>query len=63
MRFISGVRHNVNLTTDGGFDRITSLPADYRAYERLWIDDLARIEPSRLGTPPATRHRRQGWHR
>jgi hypothetical protein len=54
MRFISGVRHNLNLTADGGFDRITSLPADYGAYERHWIDDLARTEPSRLGTPPTT---------
>jgi hypothetical protein len=54
MRFISGVRHNLNLTADGGFDRITSLPADYGAYERHWIDDLARTEPLRLGTPPAT---------
>ena len=54
MRFISGVRHNLTLTADGGFDRITSLPADYGAYERHWIDDLARTEPSRLGTPPTT---------
>jgi hypothetical protein len=54
MRFISGVRHNLNLTADGGFDRIRSLPADYGAYERHWIDDLARTEPSRLGTPPTT---------
>jgi len=54
MRFISGVRHNLNLTADGGFDRIASLPADYGAYERHWIDDLARTEPSRLGTPPTT---------
>jgi acetyl esterase/lipase len=54
MRFISGVRHNLNLTADGGFDRITSLPADYGAYERHWIDDLARTEPSRLGSPPTT---------
>jgi uncharacterized protein len=54
MRFISGVRHNLNLTADGGFDRITSLPADYGVYERHWIDDLARTEPSRLGTPPTT---------
>jgi uncharacterized protein len=53
MRFIKGVRHNLRLTADGGFDRITSLPADYGAYERHWIDDLARAEPSRLGTPPA----------
>jgi hypothetical protein len=52
MRFISGVRHNLNLTDNGGFDRITSLPADYGAYERHWIDDLARTEPSRIGTPP-----------
>jgi uncharacterized protein len=52
MRFISGVRHNLNLTADGGFDRITSLPADYGAYERHWIDDLARTEPLGLGSPP-----------
>jgi uncharacterized protein len=54
MRFISGVRHNLNLTADGGFDRIRSLPVDYGAYERHWIDDLARTEPSRLGSPPTT---------
>jgi hypothetical protein len=54
MRFISGVRHNLNLTADGGFDRITSLPADYGAYERHWIDDLAHTEPSRLGSPATT---------
>jgi len=52
MRFISGVRHNLNLTADGGFDRIATLPPDYGAYERHWIDDLARTEPSRLGTAP-----------
>jgi hypothetical protein len=54
MRFVSGVRHNLHLTADDGFDRITSLPADYGAYERLWIDDLAHTEPSRLGTSPTT---------
>jgi uncharacterized protein len=54
MRFISGVRHNLHLTADSGFDRTTSLPVDYGAYERHWIDDLARTEPSRLGTPPIT---------
>jgi acetyl esterase/lipase len=54
MRFVSGGRHNLNLTADGGFDRIMSRPADYGAYQRHWIDDLARTEPSRLGTPPTT---------
>jgi hypothetical protein len=54
MRFISGVRHNLNFTADGGFDRITSLPDDYGVYERHWIDDLARTEPSQLGSPPTT---------
>jgi uncharacterized protein len=54
MRFISGVCHNLNLTADGGFDRITSLSTDYGAYERHWIDNLPGTEPSRLGTPPAT---------
>jgi hypothetical protein len=52
MRFISGVRHNLNLTREGGFDRIRSLPADYGAYERQWIDGLGRSEPERLGIPP-----------
>ena len=55
MRFISGVRHNLNFTADGGFDRISSLPPDYGAYERHWIDYLARTEPSRRGSP--THHR------
>jgi hypothetical protein len=54
MRFISGVRHNLNLTADAGFDRIGSLPAGYGAYERQWIDGLGRTERSRLGTPPTT---------
>jgi hypothetical protein len=54
IRFISGVRHNLNLTADSGFDRVTSRPADYGEYERQWIDDLARTEPTRLGTPPST---------
>jgi uncharacterized protein len=54
MRFVNGVRHNLNLTADGGFDRIRSLPADFGAYERQWIDGLGHTEPSRLGTPPAT---------
>jgi uncharacterized protein len=54
MRFINGVRHNLHLTADDGFDRIPSLPADYGAYERHWMDDFAQTEPSRLGTPPVT---------
>jgi hypothetical protein len=54
MRFINGVRHNLNLTANSGVDRIRSLPTDYGAYERHWIDRLGRSEPMRLGTPPTT---------
>ena len=54
MRFVGGVRHNLNLTADGGFDRIMSRPADYGAYERHWIEDLPRTGQSVLGTPPTT---------
>jgi hypothetical protein len=63
MRFIGGVRHNLNLTVNGGFDRISLLPADYGAYERHWIDDMARTEPSRLGTPPTTETPPRCWLR
>lgn len=55
MRFISGVRHNLNLTADGGFDRIMSLPADYGAYERHW-DRRPRAHRA-VATRYSTHHR------
>ena len=49
MRFISGVRHNLNLTADGGFDRITSLPADYG---RTSTGSTTSHAPSRRDSAP-----------
>jgi hypothetical protein len=37
IRFVPGVRHDLNLTSDGGFDRSSRLPADYGAFEASWI--------------------------
>jgi hypothetical protein len=47
IRFVPGVRHNLNLTADGGFDRIASLPPDYGDYETSWI---GRPTPALPGT-------------
>jgi len=46
IRFVPGVRHNLNLTANGGFDRIHSLPSNYGDYEASWIDDLAHGLPA-----------------
>ncbi|WP_280670344.1 MULTISPECIES: alpha/beta hydrolase family protein [unclassified Kitasatospora] len=40
IHFVPGVRHNLNLTADGGFDRPSTLPADYADYESSWIRRL-----------------------
>jgi hypothetical protein len=45
------VRHNLNLTVDGGFDRIDSLPPDYGDYEASWIEDLAHGLPAASADP------------
>ncbi|WP_051829746.1 MULTISPECIES: alpha/beta hydrolase family protein [Streptomyces] len=45
IRTIPGVRHNLHLTHDGGYDRIDRLPDDYAAYEAAWIQRLATAPP------------------
>jgi uncharacterized protein len=57
IRFVPGVRHNLNRTANGGFDRIDSLPPDYGDVEASWIDGLAAGLPaaSAQPTPPQTR--------
>jgi uncharacterized protein len=46
IRFVPGVRHNLNLTADDGFDRIDRLPSDYGQFEASWIDALAHHLPT-----------------
>jgi len=41
IRFVPGVRHDLNRTADAGFDRIQSLPPDYGDVEAAWIAGLA----------------------
>jgi uncharacterized protein len=41
IRFIPGVRHNLNNTHNGGFDRIDSIPEVYGEVESAWIKGLA----------------------
>jgi hypothetical protein len=50
IRLTPGVRHNLNRTTNGGFDRIQSLPPNYGDFEASWIDGLAHGQPA----PPAS---------
>jgi hypothetical protein len=46
IRFVPGVRHNLNRTANGGFDRIDRLPADYGDFEASWINGLAAGQPA-----------------
>jgi hypothetical protein len=46
IRFVPGVRHDLNLTADGGFDHIFRVPPDYGDYEASWINDLAHGLPA-----------------
>jgi uncharacterized protein len=46
IRLIPGVRHNLNRTANGGFDRIESLPPNYGDFEASWIDALAHGQPA-----------------
>lgn len=50
IRVVPGVRHNLNRTANGGFDRIRSLPPTYGDFEASWIDSLAHGRPA----PPAS---------
>jgi dienelactone hydrolase len=46
IRFVPGMRHNLNRTANGGFDRIDSLPPDYGDVETSWINGLAAGQPA-----------------
>jgi len=45
IRFIPDVRHNLNNTHNGGFDRIDSIPETYGEFEAAWIKGLATKLP------------------
>ncbi|MFJ2578232.1 alpha/beta hydrolase family protein [Kitasatospora aureofaciens] len=48
LRTIPGVRHNLHVTHDDGYDRPKELPSDYADYESAWITRLG------TGLPPVT---------
>jgi dienelactone hydrolase len=52
IRFVPAVRHNLNRTANGGFDRIYSLPPGYGDFEASWIAGLAGDLPA-AGAHPA----------
>jgi uncharacterized protein len=52
IRFVPGVRHNLNLTANGGFDRIHSLPANYGDFEASWIGGLPNSDPAAADLAP-----------
>jgi hypothetical protein len=63
IRFVSGARHDLNLTSDGGFDRSSHLPADYGAFEASWINGhkpTIGVEPYR--DPPSTAPTPLSWY-
>jgi uncharacterized protein len=54
IRFVPGVRHDLNLSDNGGFDRTERLPADYGAFEASWIAGLGGLAgPSTVGSRPS----------
>ncbi len=52
IRFVPGVRHNLNLTANGGFDRIHSIPTNYGDFEASWIGGLPHTGPAGAGLAP-----------
>lgn len=58
IRFVPGVRHNLNATRDHGFDRISRLPPDYSDFEAAWIERLSREQPP-TSIGPAPHQQRQ----
>ncbi|GAA2386446.1 alpha/beta hydrolase [Dactylosporangium salmoneum] len=38
IRTVPGVRHNLHLTANGGYDHLDAVPPDYGRYESAWID-------------------------
>jgi dienelactone hydrolase len=51
IRFVPGVRHNLNLTADGGYDHTFHLPPSYGDYETSWINNLAHGLPAASADP------------
>ncbi|MBD0671803.1 hypothetical protein BU198_14115 [Streptomyces sp. CBMA156] len=51
LRTVPGVRHNLHLTGDDGYDRPDRLPADYAATEAAWIQRLATGLPTATADP------------
>jgi hypothetical protein len=51
IRFVPAVRHNLNLTANGGFDRIHGLPSNYGDYEASWLDRLSHAQPGPSAGP------------
>jgi len=53
IRFVPGVQHDLNLTTNGGFDHLSSIRADYGTFEAAWINNIDKNPPpSTIGSPP-----------
>ena len=59
IRSVPGVRHNLNRTANGGFDRIHSLPANYGDVEASWIDGLAHGQPAPAASAQPAPHQAQ----
>ena len=59
IRLIPGVRHNLNRTANGGFDRIESLPRNYGDFEASWIDALAHGQPAPAASAQPAPHQAQ----
>jgi uncharacterized protein len=59
IRSVPGVRHNLNRTADGGFDRIHSLPPNYGDFEASWIDGLAHGQPAPAASAQPAPHQAQ----
>ncbi|MFG2917887.1 alpha/beta hydrolase family protein [Kitasatospora sp. NPDC048298] len=51
LRTVPGVRHNLHLTGDDGYDRPDLLPADYADTESAWIQRLATGLPTASADP------------
>ncbi|GHF30180.1 hypothetical protein GCM10018790_04670 [Kitasatospora xanthocidica] len=51
LRTVPGVRHNLHVTDDAGYDRPDRLPADYAETEAAWIQRLATALPTASADP------------
>ncbi|MFJ9460652.1 alpha/beta hydrolase family protein [Kitasatospora sp. NPDC101447] len=51
LRTVPGVRHNLHLTDDDGYDRPDRLPPDYAEAETAWIQRLATALPAASADP------------